>query len=68
MEREGEQVEGDQDAGQCFLAVAKIVLEIVSVGLEHVEVSFSIFHRARPQAASSATLSGVTARSVTKLL
>ena len=37
VEREGEQVEGDQDAGQCFLAVAKIVLEIVSVGLEHVE-------------------------------
>jgi len=31
-------------------------------------VSFSIFQRARPQAASSATLPGVIARSVMKLL
>jgi hypothetical protein len=31
-------------------------------------VSFSIFQRARPQAASSATLAAVTARAVTKLL
>ena len=33
----GEQIEGDQDAGEGFLAVPKVVFEIVSVGLEHVE-------------------------------
>ncbi len=37
VECESEQVEGDQDAGQGFLALAKVVFEIVSVGLEHVE-------------------------------
>src|ERR1700722_4593896 len=37
VERKGQQIEGDQDAGQGFLAVAKIVLEIISVGLQHVE-------------------------------
>src|SRR5947199_834584 len=34
---EGEQVEGDEDAGEGLLAVAEIVLEMVSVGLEDVE-------------------------------
>src|SRR5450432_305294 len=61
VECEGEQVEGDKDTGKGFLAVAKVVLEMVSVGHEHVEVSFSIFHLARPQAASSATVSDVIA-------
>ena len=37
VEREGEQIEGDQDAGEGFLAVPEIVFEIVTVGLEHVE-------------------------------
>ena len=37
VEREGQQVEGDQNAGEGFLAVAKVVFEIVSVGLQNVE-------------------------------
>src|SRR5258707_4165705 len=37
VECEGEQVEGDQNAGQGFLAVSKVVFEIVTVGLQHVE-------------------------------
>jgi len=37
VECEGEQVEGDKDTGKGFLAVSKVVLEMVSVGLEHVE-------------------------------
>ena len=37
VEREGEQVEGDQNAGEGFLAVPEVVFEIVSFGLEHVE-------------------------------
>jgi hypothetical protein len=37
VEREGQQVEGDQNAGEGFLAVAKVVFEIVSIGLQHVE-------------------------------
>src|SRR5450432_474783 len=37
VECEGEQVEGDQNAGEGFLAVPKVVFEIVTVGLEHVE-------------------------------
>src|SRR5450432_2637475 len=37
VECEGEQVEGDQNAGEGFLAVPKVVFEIVSVGLQHVE-------------------------------
>ena len=37
VECESEQIEGDQDAGEGFLAVPKVVFEIVTVGLEHVE-------------------------------
>jgi hypothetical protein len=37
MEPKGEQIEDDEDTGQCLLAVAKVVLEVISVGLEHVE-------------------------------
>ena len=37
VEREGEQVEADQEAGQGLLAVAEVVLEVVALGLEHVE-------------------------------
>jgi len=37
MEREGEQIEGDQDRRQSFLTVPEIMFEIVSVGFEHVE-------------------------------
>jgi hypothetical protein len=37
VECESEQIEGDQDAGQSFLAVPEVVFEIVTVGLEHVE-------------------------------
>ena len=68
VECEGEQVEGDQNAGESFLAVPKVVFEIVSVVFSTLKVSFSIFQRARPQAASSATVPAVIARSVTKLL
>jgi hypothetical protein len=32
---EREYVEGDENAGQGFLGVSKIVFEIVSVGLQH---------------------------------
>ena len=37
VEGEGEQVEGDEKAGESFLAVPEVVLEVVSVGLEDVE-------------------------------
>jgi hypothetical protein len=37
VECEGKQIEGDENARQGFLAVPEVVLEIVSVGLEHVE-------------------------------
>src|SRR5580693_2424662 len=37
VEREGQQVESDQNAGQGLLAMSKVVLKIVSVGLQHVE-------------------------------
>jgi hypothetical protein len=37
VEREGQQVEGDQNAGEGFLAMSKVVFEIVSVGLQNVE-------------------------------
>ena len=47
--RESEQIEDDQDAGEGFLAVPEIVLEIVSVGLEHVEC-FVLDLPARPAA------------------
>lgn len=35
MEGEGESVEADEDAGEGFLAVSDVVLEVVSVALEH---------------------------------
>jgi hypothetical protein len=65
---EGQQVQGHQDGREVALAVTEAVLDVVSLGLENVKVSFSIFQRARPQAASSATLWGPTGKSVTKLL
>jgi len=37
MKGECQQVEGDEDAGECFLAVTEIVFEVVAVGLEDVE-------------------------------
>ena len=37
MWKQGEQVEGQQDARQRFLAMSKIVLEIVAVRLQHIE-------------------------------
>src|ERR1700722_5172479 len=37
VECESEQIEGDQDAGEGFLAVSKVVFEIVSVGLQNVK-------------------------------
>src|SRR5471030_2464369 len=37
VECECQQVESDQNTGEGFLAVPKVVFEIVSVGLEHVE-------------------------------
>ena len=37
MKGEGEGVEGEEDAGKCLLAVARIVFEILAVGLEHIE-------------------------------
>ena len=37
VEGERKQIEGNQNAGQGLLAVSKVVLKIVSVGLEHVE-------------------------------
>jgi hypothetical protein len=37
VECEGEQIEGDKNTSEGFLAVSKIVLKVVTVGLEHVE-------------------------------
>src|SRR3979411_2017446 len=37
VECEGKQIEGNQNTGEGFLAVSKVVFEIISVGLEHVE-------------------------------
>jgi hypothetical protein len=37
VEGEGEQVEGEKDAGQGLLAVAEVVLKVIAVGLQHVE-------------------------------
>ena len=51
VEGEGQQIERQKGAGQGPLAVTKVVLKIVAVVLEHLKVSFSTFHRARPQAA-----------------
>ena len=50
------------------LPMAEIVLEVVALGFQDIEPFILIFQRARPQAASWATLSRSTARSVTKLL
>jgi hypothetical protein len=68
MEGERKQIEGDHNAGQGLLAVSKIVLKVVSVGLEHVE-GLVLDLPPRPAAGGkSATVSRVIGRSVTKLL
>ena len=64
VECEGEQIEGDQNAGEGFLAVAKVVFEVVSVGLEHVEslvVSRPEGFHLRPLAERCVNLSAHTA-------
>ena len=66
VQGEGEEVGDDEHAGEGVPAVAEVVLEVVAVLLEDVEVSFSIFQRARAQSASSATLPRSTGRLVTK--
>jgi hypothetical protein len=68
VEREGQQVEDGKDGREVLLAVAEIVFEVVALGFQGVEASFSIFQRARPQAANSTTVSRPTGRSVMKLL
>ena len=37
MEGEGEQVQGDEDAGKVFFAMAEIVLDVVALGLDDIE-------------------------------
>jgi hypothetical protein len=68
VECESEQIEGDQDAGQSFLAVPEVVFEIVTVGLEHVE---GLVFDLPPSATAGGQFGdgvGVIARSLTKLL
>ena len=50
------------------LPCPKLCSRLYPLVLSTLKVSFSIFHRARPQAASSATVPAVTGRSVMKLL
>src|SRR3954447_7575459 len=68
MEGESEKVQGHEHGGKIDFPVPEVVFEMVSVVLRTLKLSFSIFQRARPQAASSATVSGPTSRSVMKLL
>src|SRR5208283_4352140 len=67
MDCEGEQVQGDQNGREVLFSMAEAVFEVVTL-VRTLKVSFSIFHRARLQAASSTTFSRSTGRSVTKLL
>ena len=68
VERECQKIERDQNAGQRVGAMAEIMLKVIAVGLQHIERLILDFHRVLSQAASSATVSAETARSVTKLL
>ena len=68
MERKGEYIAHDEDAGQCLLPCPKLCSRLYPLVLSTLKVSFSIFQRARPHAAISATLPALTSRSVTKLL
>ena len=65
VEHEGQEVHHKEHAGQCFLAMAERMLEVVPFFLRTLSPSFSHFHLARPQAMMSSTLWRVTARSVT---
>ena len=64
---EGRQIGHHQQVDQAPAPVSEIVPQIVPAGPDRLNVPFPILHRARPQAAISATLSGVTSKSVTKL-
>src|SRR5271169_6611282 len=68
VKREREQLRSTRSEARVCLPCPKSCSRLYPPVLSTLKVSFSIFHRARPQAASSATLAAVTARSVTKLL
>ena len=57
MKQKSEGVETEQKRGQVLLAVPKVVLQMVALGLEHVVISVSAFQRPRPACAMSAMLS-----------
>ena len=58
----GQQVEYGAHAGEGFRAVAEIVLDVIAIIFRVSKVSFSIFQRVPPLAASSATFLALTAR------
>src|SRR5271157_2860503 len=69
MDCEGEQVQGDQNGREALFSMAEAVFEVVPLVFKNVEgFVLDLFHRARPQAASSTTFSRSTGRSVMKLL
>ena len=70
MPGEGEQIEGGERHGEKLLAVPEIVFELIAVVFQNVEalVLDFPFHRARPQATISATLSWETGRLVTQAI
>src|SRR3954447_6243879 len=55
-------------AERLFLPWPKLCSRLYPLFFRTLKLSFSIFQRARPQAARSTTVSGPTSRSVTKLL
>src|SRR5271155_661980 len=63
---EGEQVQRGQRHRQKCFAVAEIVFEFIAVIFITLKASFSIFQRALPHAAISATLVLLTGRLVTQ--
>ena len=68
VEGEGQQVHGRERPGQVFLSMAEVVGQVIAVILQFntLKLSFSIFQRARAQAAISTTFFAVTGRLVTK--
>jgi hypothetical protein len=68
VEAEGELVEREETLAR-VCPPWQILRKVVSLGLERIEVSFSIFEETdRPQAARSATVSAITDSSATKSL
>ena len=68
MRGEGKQVGHHRQVGRAPAPVPEIVPGLYPLVSGTLKVPFPILHRARPQAAISATLSCVTSRSVTKPL